>query len=71
MEKLTSNHSVVHVHANNYRFVNYCGEYVTPDALEVTLLRNDLYDLEENNGFINDLDQVNNRGSQDIWLERW
>ena len=42
LENLAKTHRVIHIHANNYGFADYCGDLIMPDLLEVTWLRKDL-----------------------------
>ena len=43
-QKLTRNHSVVHLHPNNHQDQFRIGEFEIPRVMEVTLLRNDRID---------------------------
>ena len=45
--KLTLNHSVVHIHGNNWGPVSYCNNLITPNILEVTLFINDKISLKD------------------------
>lgn len=49
LEKLTKNHHVVNVHGNAYSYVSFCGDLMTPDVLEVTLINDNLYGDNEDN----------------------
>ena len=70
--KLTKNHVVVHVHGNNFRQTCFCGEYVTPDVVEMTLVNKDLYVVEKNvKSYPEEIDQSNRPGAPDIWIGRW
>ena len=39
LENLAKTHKVIHIHANNYSPVDYCGDLIMPDTIEVTWLR--------------------------------
>lgn len=72
LERLMLTHAVVHMHGNNFRYAAFCGDLVTPDVMEITLIKRNLYSLEfENSGCLGKMDQVNRPNSQDIWIERW
>lgn len=72
LEKLTATHAVVHVHGNNYRYASFCGEMITPDVLEITLVKKSLYNLQVQSNVCTDIiDQVNRPNSQDIWMGKW
>lgn len=72
LENLTQNHSVIHAHGNNYRQVAFCGEYMTPDVVEMTLVKNDLFSFKKvKTCMLGKLDQINRTGYQDIWLAKW
>ena len=42
LENLSKTHKAVHIHANNFGAVDYCGDLIMPDTLEVTWVRKDL-----------------------------
>lgn len=42
LENITKTHKVIHIHANNYGTMDYCGDLMMPDTLEVTWLRKEL-----------------------------
>lgn len=42
LENLAKTHKVIHIHANNYGTLDYCGDLMMPDTLEVTWLRREL-----------------------------
>lgn len=50
LEKLNDSFAVVHVHANNYRPNNYCGNLTLPDVLEVTYVRRGMCKLVKSRG---------------------
>ena len=43
LEKLNSTHFIAHIHGNNYSFVDYCCNLVTPNVLEITCLNRRKY----------------------------
>lgn len=72
LKKLTENHSVIHVHGNNWDIVSYVGDLITPDTIEVTLVKNDLYELQESNVILPRLlDRPNVPGVSEILLGKW
>ena len=72
LKKLTENHSVIHVHGNNWDIVSYVGDLITPDTIEVTLVKNDLYELQESNVILPRLlDRPNVPGVSEIMLGKW
>ena len=73
LRNITKTHNVVHIHGNNYRYISACGEYVTPDALEVTMVKKKSFFefVEKEPKMMTLMDEVNREGSQDIWLNEW
>ena len=73
LEKLNDSFAVVHVHANNYRPNNYCGNLTLPDVLEVTYVRRGIYKLVKNwGGYIPwECDMPNCANLTDFWLGEW
>ncbi len=72
LRKLTENHSVIHVHGNNWDIVSYVGDLITPDTIEVTLVKNDLYELQESNVILPRLlDRPNVQSVSEVILGRW
>ena len=49
LSKIFQTHQAVHVHANNTGSVNYCGEFITPDFIEVTYVLKDKYKFSDEN----------------------
>lgn len=52
LENLACTHSVVHLHPNNNGSVDYCGDLLMPDLLEVTYLRKGLHPLVRYTGMM-------------------
>jgi hypothetical protein len=50
LEKLTSNHTVVHIHANNHHGLATIENVAVPDLLEITFCRNDDKQFVDYNG---------------------
>ena len=48
LKKLTDNHVVVHIHANNNGRCHYCKDLITPNYLEATLLKRSLFKFCDN-----------------------
>ena len=72
LEKLTFNHSVVWVHGNNAGRVEMAGNIIIPEYLELTLVRKDLYKLEEcNYNCPIEIDAPNTDIGFDIQLLHW
>lgn len=72
LEKLMLSHAVVHIHGNNYRYTTFCGDMITPDVMEITLIKRELYHMQpEKNICMGRMDQVNRPNSQDIWIGKW
>lgn len=72
LENLTRSHAVVHVHGNNFRYAAFCGDMITPDVMEITLVKKDLYHMEAaDRSCTEEIDQVNRANSQDIWTGIW
>ncbi len=72
LERLMKTHTAVHIHGNNYRYATFCGDLITPDALELTLIKRDLYQFEiDTQNTMRMIDQVNRGNTQDIWIGRW
>lgn len=47
LKKLNDIYAVVHLHGNNSNAVEFCGELITPNVLEATLVRRDKYEFVE------------------------
>ncbi len=47
LAKIAQTHQAVHVHANNAGYVNYCGNLVTPDLIEVTYVLKNKYKFSD------------------------
>ncbi len=73
LERLNRKHACIHVHANNIGNVNYCGDYITPNYLEITLVNRNKFDLKplDNVGFPRELDRPTCTHLPDIYLGRW
>ena len=72
LEKLNDSFAVIHVHANNYRPNNYCGNLTLPDVLEVTYVRRGMCKLEKGSLCIpKTRDMPNCANLTDFWLGEW
>lgn len=72
LKKLTKNHYVVNLHGNAYRYVSFCGDLMTPDVLELTLINNSFYKHHASNiEFMTQYDESNKLDGQDIWISKW
>ena len=72
LKRLTADHAVVHVHGNNFQPAVFCGDLITPDVIELTLVHREKYDLKESAvRFPEGIDQANRPGAPDIWLGKW
>lgn len=72
LNNLTKNHAMVHIHANNIGRANYCSKMITPDVLEVTMVKKDLYDLEKSKLILpSEIDQPNFSQVQEIYIGNW
>ena len=70
LEKLTSSHVAIHIHGNNYRSVCFCNDLITPNILEITLVRKGLFSVNNSTEMVNNaLDIPNNPDACDILLE--
>lgn len=71
-KKLVLDFNVIHIHGNNYRYATFCNQYITPDVLEITLIRKGFFQIgEESAMLMEEIDQVNRSGAQDIWIGKW
>lgn len=71
-EKLSVDFDVIHIHGNNYRYAVFCGDYITPDVLEITMAKKGLYGVSEDDLLLmKKIDEANNQGTQDIWMTKW
>ena len=72
LRKLTSGHRVVHIHGNNYDYVQWCNDLILPNTIEVTFLRNDIANFELYRGFLpTALDTPNDPLLCDILMGNW
>lgn len=74
LELLNKTHFVAHVHGNNYGCVEYCGDLMTPNLLEVTYLSREKYRFtnRKSNACIDfGLDRPNRSDIPDINLSSW
>lgn len=72
LEKLNQTHQAVHIHANNYVIVEYCGDLVVPKVLEMTFVRKGLFATKKTEKmFPTNIDRKNNPDIQDIILGGW
>jgi len=72
-EKLSKTHQAVHVHANNSGLVNYFGNLITSDLIEVTYVLREKYKFsdEKVKSMWLSLDRPNITGREDIELGAW
>lgn len=73
LEKLNKTHGMVHIHANNnIGQIVFNGNYITADALEITLLNREKYNLKDSEIIVpTNIDQVNNTYYRDLFLGKW
>lgn len=73
IEKICTTHYCVHIHGNNSGNVSYCGKYVTPDTLEITMLRKYGDDAlhEEEGTFPKPIDMPCVPWVTDVQIGRW
>lgn len=72
LENLARTHKVIHIHANNYGSVDYCGDLMMPDTLEVTWLRKELCTDVRYTGILpRPVDRKCNAFSPEILLGYW
>lgn len=72
LQNLTKTHRAIHIHANNYGVVDYCGDLIMPDTLEVTWLRKDLCADTRYTGILpRPIDRRCNALSPEIMLGYW
>ena len=73
LSKIAQTHQAVHVHANNFGCVNYCGNLVTPSFLEVTYALKNKYNFSDDKieNIRLSLDRPNSTGREDLELGEW
>ncbi len=73
LENLTGHFKVIHIHGHNGGPVMYCGELVTPNTMEVTLVNENKYSLESGEGVVlpRMLDYPIDPALPEVWLGRW
>lgn len=73
LNKLTENHQLVHIHANNAAKVDYCGDLFMPDIIELTLVNSGKYTFEDSQQWfpVANLDEPNIRDLIEIQLGIW
>ena len=75
LSRLDKFFGAVHIHGNNAWLVNYCGDLVTPDLLEITYVSKKKYKLGELSDKLlpNELDlpNVGNVPTPDIYIGKW
>jgi len=72
LKRLAITHCPIHIHANNNGVVNYCGDMVTPDLLEVTFINKEKYNFIKNDCiFPLFTDRANTLEKQDVILGKW
>lgn len=69
--KLAESFVAIHVHANNYGMVYYCGDLLMPMSLELTFVKSDLFEVASSEtAFPTFLDRPND-GHADNMIGRW
>ena len=69
LEKLTSSHTFVNLHANNWARTDLIQGFLVPDVLEFTLVRNDrLLEVQSEQAGNQSLNQSNNPNAPEIYL---
>lgn len=72
LEKLSSIFIAIHIHANNYSDIYYCGDLVTPNTIEVTFVNKKIYKYKKSDKILPImLDQENCVDIPDVVLGRW
>lgn len=72
LETLSKTHVPVHIHGNNNDIVEYCGDLVTPELLEVTYVKKDLFETQDTTRmFPTEYDFPNVASKPDIFLGKW
>lgn len=72
LENLTKNHAAVYVHGNNYRGCVFSGDLITPQTLEVTLVKKDVYELSDcDMRELGQLNKPNDPNNYEILLGNW
>lgn len=72
LEKLNRTHQAVHIHANNNGIVEYCGDLMLPQVLEVTFVKKSLFITKSaNKMFPTNIDRRNTLEIQDIMIGHW
>ncbi len=72
LAKLSKTHGMVNIHANNNNNKTFCGDIITSDVLEITMLNRKKYDLEETTLIVpTELDQPNDKNRRDLVLGKW
>ena len=72
LKKLTNNHIVVHIHGNNHSRVDFCGDIITPNVLELTLVKKDKFPENTiNDIFLERIDMANRSNTPDILIGKW
>lgn len=72
LEKLNQTHQVVHIHANNRGIVEYCGNLMLPQLLEIVFVRKGLFVTKKSEKmFPTNIDRKNIKEKQDTILGHW
>ena len=74
LEKLSRTHQAVWVHGNNWNNFNHCGEFVTPNSLEIVFARKRSYhfvDSSQEMHFPLPEDMPNNPSRPELYLGTW
>ena len=72
LEKLTKDHVVIHVHANNFEKTCWKGDTLLPNALEVTLVKKDSHRFHVSKELLpGRYDAPNDNALPDVFLGKW
>ena len=72
LKKLAKSHVAVHIHANNNNPVDFCGDLVTPNLLEVTYIKKSFCEtISSVRTFPTEIDMANRPDMADIILGKW
>lgn len=72
LENLNKTHQAIHVHANNMSAVEYCGDIIMPNCIEVIYLNKNKYHFADSDMcFPTELDKPNLSRIPDIKLGKW
>ncbi len=72
LTNLSKTHQCVHVHGNNFNHVHYIGDLCTPEFIEVTFVKKDLYGfIDSKRTFPTVFDRRCQELNEEIQLGRW